>query len=79
MYWIDKTKLGGQGGGLGKVEYYHVHDDGTEHPASILPKNLTGEWISTPGVYCPQITVGCDDCGMMMQEYDYIQAAIIEE
>lgn len=78
IYWVDKTKLGGEDGGLGKVEYYHVHDDGSVHRATIIPKNLSGEWVSTPGIYCHEIFVGCDDCGIIMQEDDTIKI-IVEE
>jgi len=75
MHWLDKTKLGGKGG-LGRVEYYHVHDDGTEHKATIIPKELSGKWFSIPGVYCQQIVVGCDDCGIIMQEDDIIKVVV---
>lgn len=76
MYWVDKTKLGGEGGGLGKVEYYHVHDDGTERKTTITPKNPSSGWISIPGAYCSQIIVKCNDCGAIMQQNDDIEVVV---
>lgn len=73
MYWIDATRIGGKGRGLCRVEYYHVHDDNSVHKATIITKNLSGEWVNVPGVYCDDIIVGCDSCGIIMQEEDDIK------
>lgn len=59
-YWIDHLPKGGPGGGLGKIQFSHVHADGTEHATQV--ETPLGGWVSIPGQYDPRLKVRCLDC-----------------
>lgn len=59
-YWVDRTLAPTPEAPLGKVEYVHVHNDGTEHPTTV--DYPPGFWGGTPGVYHPEVKVRCQDC-----------------
>lgn len=59
------------GPGLGKIEYRHVHDDGTVHSTDAeFPQ---GGWVSTPGEFPEAVRVTCTECGQTMQRGDQIE------
>ena len=61
------------GGGLGKIEYSHVHSDGTTHPTRLETPPASVVCTSTPGVYSPDIKVQCLNCQAVLQPTDRIE------
>jgi hypothetical protein len=71
-YWVDHLPTGSSGGGLGKIQFSHVHADETEHSTEV--ETPSGGWMSTPGEYNPRLKVRCLDCGDELGPDDRIVA-----
>ncbi|NIT03527.1 hypothetical protein GTO10_01125 [Candidatus Saccharibacteria bacterium] len=74
-YWIDGTVLG-EGPGLGRVVYHHVHDDGNAYSCTIATLSPTGVWGGEVGRFNPYIRVVCNFCNAVLTEDDEIRVEI---
>ena len=70
-YWQDVQTEPQPGARLGRVEYRHVHDDGSVHKTRIAAPRNKG-WVSMVGVP-PPVGVLCLGCGLSMREGNRIE------